>query len=181
MRKGLLLIDIQNDYFVGGKCELVKSEKALENALIVLNIFRAAQLPVIHVQHINIREKATFFLPNTNGVKIHKALSPKPDEDIIIKHSPNSFFETKLEQVVREKNITELIICGMMTHMCIDTTVRAAKDYKIPVTLIKDACATKDLSFDETIVSADEVNHVYFASLNNMFAEIVKAKEFSLD
>lgn len=180
MRKALLLIDIQNDYFSGGKCELFQPEKALENSLKALTAFRANQLPVIHVQHINIREGATFFLPNTYGVEIHESLTPKLNEDIIIKHAPNSFFETTLKEVIEERGVSELVICGMMTHMCIDTTVRAAKDYAIPVTLIKDACATKDLSFGEIQLSANQVSNVYFASLNNMFAKIISIDELYL-
>lgn len=105
MSKALLLIDIQNDYFPEGKCELFEPEKALENALKALTAFRANGLPVIHVQHINTREGATFFLPNTHGVEIHNALSPNPNEDIVIKHTPNSFFETKLKDIIEEKGI----------------------------------------------------------------------------
>lgn len=180
MRTALLLIDIQNDYFSGGKCELFQPEKALENALKALTTFRANHLPVIHIQHINIREGATFFLPNTYGAQIHKSLTPKSNETVVIKHAPNSFFETTLKEKLEEKDISHLVICGMMTHMCIDTTVRAAKDFKLLVTLLKDACATKNLSFGETKLSANEINNVYFASLNNMFAKIISTDELRL-
>jgi nicotinamidase-related amidase len=95
--------------------------------------------PIVNIQQIKdshrLREGATFFLPNTHGAEIHKALSPEPNEDVVIKHAPNSFFETNLHEIIKEKRIFELVVCGMMTHMCIDTTVRAAKDYKIPITL----------------------------------------------
>lgn len=180
MSKALLLIDIQNDYFSGGRSELVEPEKALDNALKVLTMFRDKDMPVIHVQHINLREGATFFLPNTHGAEIHKTLTPNPNEDIVIKHAPNSFFETTLSKIVEEKGISELVICGMMTHMCIDTTVRAAKDHGISVTLIHDACATKDLFFHDRKLSANEVNNVYFAGLDKMFAEIISIDDLCL-
>lgn len=173
MNKALLLIDIQNDYFPGGNWELFEPDKAVQNARKALMAFRDMGLPVIHVQHVNLREGAAFFLPDTQGVEIHKALTPIPGESIVVKHAPNSFFKTELLKILQEKNISQLVVCGMMTHMCIDTTVRAAKDYGLSVQLIQDACATKELSFGGRKLSADEVNHVYFASLDKMFADII--------
>lgn len=178
MCKALLLVDIQNDYFAGGKNELVEPENALKSAVEILTVFRTLGLPVIHIQHISLRKDATFFLPNTWGVEIHPALTPQTNEDIVIKHTPNSFFETNLNEIICEKGITELVVGGMMTHMCIDTTVRAAKDYAIPVTLLSDACATKDLTFNEKTLPAVTVNNVYFASLDKMFAKVVSVGEF---
>jgi len=180
MTKALLLIDIQNDYFSGGKNELFEPLKALDNALVALTAFRTANLPVIHVQHISTQTGATFFIPDTHGAEIHDALAPQANEHIVIKQSPNSFFETNLNEIINESRISELIVCGMMTHMCVDTTVRAAKDYAIPVTLLADACATKNLSFNGKILSAYEINKVYFASLNNMFAKIISTNELCI-
>ncbi|MCL1939063.1 MAG: cysteine hydrolase [Desulfovibrionaceae bacterium] len=180
MSKALLLIDIQNDYFAGGKSELFEPEKALCAAEKVLNMFRKNGLPVIHVQHINTREGATFFLPNTDGVKIHKRLAPCEGENVVIKHAPNSFYNTNLSDIIREKQLSELIVCGMMTHMCVDTTVRAAKDYGIPVTLVHDACATKDLVLGEERLPANMIQKAYLAGLNGMFAKIIVASEVQL-
>jgi len=177
MSKALLLIDIQNDYFPGGKSELANTDKALERATTVLDAFRDKNLPVIHIRHINLNPGAAFFLPNTAGAEIHPLLTPAAGETIITKHFPNSFCNTNLAEIIKEKGITELVICGMMTHMCIDTTVRAAKDHNIPVTLIKDACATKDLVYDGETISAEQVSSVFFASLNQMFAFIISAEE----
>lgn len=176
MNKALLLIDIQNDYFLGGKCELFEPKKALENTVKVLKNFRENGFPIIHVQHINLQEKATFFLPNTYGAEIHNSLMPKPNEDIVVKHFPNSFFETNLQKLLKEKEISELVICGMMTHMCIDTTVRAAKDNGYNITLISDACTTKDLEWNDLIIPANVVQNVYMSSLNSKFADVVTSE-----
>ncbi|MCL1824516.1 MAG: cysteine hydrolase [Betaproteobacteria bacterium] len=177
MSKALLLIDIQNDYFEGGKSELFEPEKALGAAEKVLDMFRENGLPVIHVQHINTREGATFFLPNTDGAKIHERLTPHDGESVIVKHAPNSFFDTNLNGIITDKQVSELVVCGMMTHMCVDTTVRAAKDYGIPVTLVHDACATKDLLFNGEKLSANVIQKAYLAGLNGMFAKIIAASE----
>lgn len=171
--KALVIIDVQNDYFPGGRCELVGTDHALKNIKQVLNHFRDKKDLVIHVQHINTRQGAGFFLPDTEGVKIHPDLTPQQGEPVIIKHTPNSFYETELLEVLKRLNVDELVVCGMMTHMCIDTTVRAAKDHAFPVTLIYDACATKDLTIMEHTIPAHTVHDAYMAGLNGMFAQVV--------
>ena len=71
-------------------------------------------------------------------------------------------------------------MCGMMTHMCVDTTVRAAKDLGYLVTLISDACATKDLEWNGLKLSASFINDVYMASLNGRFATVMSSTDYLL-
>lgn len=172
MKTALILIDIQNDYFDKGTMSLVGSDKAGNNANLILESFRTDSLPIIHIQHIATSPAATFFLPNTKGAEIHDCVYPLGKEKIIIKHYPNSFRETELLDYLRTKNITDLVICGMMTHMCIDATVRAAKDYGFRITLIGDACATKDLEINGQIVKAEEVQKSFLAALNYFYATV---------
>jgi len=128
-KTALLIIDVQNDYFKGGACELVDAEEALINAKHLLKLFREKKDLIIHIQHITIGSNATFFLPNTRGSKQHEEVTSKEGEHVIIKHYPNSFRETNLLEILKKEKITSLVILGMMTHMCIDATTRAAKDY----------------------------------------------------
>jgi nicotinamidase-related amidase len=176
MKTALLIVDIQNDYFQNGANSLVGSEKASLNARKILNKFRADGLPVVFIQHLAVQPTATFFLPNTKGVEIHKNVEPLPNEKIIIKHYPNSFRETELLDYLRSINITDLVICGMMTQMCIDATARAAKDFGFNIILIGDACATKDLEIGGEIVKASEVQNSFLSALN-YFYTIVKTTE----
>lgn len=175
MKLGLILIDIQNDYFKGGKYELVNSEQASKQALRILKFFREKQLPVFHIRHINLKPDAAFFIPDTKGSEIYKEVFPLPEEDIMIKHRPDSFIGTNLKEELNEKQVDTLVICGMMTHMCIDTTVRAAVNHGFSVTLIEDACATRDLKWGEITVSAEQVQCAYLAPLNGMFAKVQNA------
>ena len=177
MKKALLIIDVQNDYFEGGRSELHNPLAALANIEKTLDVFRKEKLPVIHIQHINTRIGATFFLPDTDGVLIHKNLTPRDTEHIVIKHAPNSFLRTILLNIIRENGITELVICGMMSHMCVDTTTRACMDYDIKAILLEDACATKSLSFNGKTISAETVQDTFMASLNGMFAKVIKTSE----
>jgi len=173
-----MLIDIQNDYFPNGNMELHNSNEACENAAAILNACRENDMLIIHVQHVSLGEQASFFIPNTVGVDIHPSVFPKMNEKLIQKNSPNSFLSTDLEEHLKENNINELIIGGMMSHMCIDATVRAAKDKGYKVTLIHDACATRALSFGRHTVSADDVHNTIMAALNNLYATLYSTREF---
>lgn len=177
MKTALLLIDIQNDYFAGGKMALVGPDQASVNAADLLATFRRLQLPVIHVQHIAAQAGATFFLPDTDGVKTHESVAPLAGETVITKHYPNSFRKTTLLQHLNDHDIGHLVIAGMMTHMCIDTTTRAACDLEFTVQLAHDACATKALTFDGVEIPADHVQRAYIAALNGSFAKAETTKE----
>jgi len=141
----------------------------------LLAAFRRTGLPVIHVQHISTRPGATFFLPDTQGAEIHECVAPQEGETIVRKHFPNSFRETPLLEHLRSRNITGLVIAGMMTHMCVDTTTRAAADLGFACQLAHDACATRALSFDGATVSAADVQTAFVASLNGFFAKVQSA------
>lgn len=176
--KALLIIDIQNDYFDGGAMPLVGSSIALKNAQHILEKFRQEQLPVIMIQHIASRPEAGFFLANTNGAKIHPDITPLDNEKVIIKHFPNSFHETELNEYLNDKGIDELIICGMMTHMCIDATTRAAKDIGYNCTLIGDACATRNLEIFGEKVNAEEVQKSFLAALDYFYANVITTDNY---
>ncbi|MDR2924790.1 MAG: cysteine hydrolase [Azoarcus sp.] len=169
----LLIIDIQNDYFPGGKMELAGSEAAVIKAEKLLNIFRNRELPVFHIQHISTRLNATSFLPQTEGANIHINVAPIENEKVIQKNYPNSFRETSLLKELRDGGITNLVVVGMMTQMCVDTTVRAAADLGFSCWLAHDACAAKDLSFAGKTVAAADVQTSYMAALNGLFAEVL--------
>lgn len=175
--RALLIIDVQNDYFPGGRCELVGSVQALERVRAVLNQFREKECPVIFVRHINTRPGAALFIPGTSGSEIHPDIAPMEGEPIVVKHAPNSFFQTNLQELLQAAGVSELVVCGMMTHMCIDTTVRAAKDYGIPVTLLYDACAARDLEIMGNCIPANTVHDAYMAGLNGMFADVKLAEQ----
>lgn len=177
MKQALLLIDIQNDYFPGGAMELVGSEQAAAQAAKLLAHFRERSLPVIHVQHISTREGATFFRPDTSGVEINDSVAPVAGEAVFRKNFPNSFRDTPLLEHLRGEGITDLVIAGSMTHMCIDTTTRAAADLGFRCLLVHDACATKSLTFGQVTVPAQQVQAAFVAALNGLFAQVVSAAE----
>jgi nicotinamidase-related amidase len=172
MSIALILIDIQNDYFPGGRMELVNSMEAAGAAARLLACFRKASWPVYHIQHISAHSTATFFLPGTSGVDIHPGVLPLPNESVITKHYPNSFRETDLLERLKADGIDQLLVCGMMTSMCVDATVRAAFDLGVSCTVAADACATRDLTFDGETIPARHVHGAFLAALGAVYANI---------
>ena len=172
MTKALIVIDIQNDYFPGGAMELVGSTEAAQVAAGVKASFKTEGLPVFMVQHIAQSPTATFFRSGTKGAELYEQLPLTEGDVLIVKHFPNSFRETTLLTELRELGIVDLTVVGMMTHMCIDTTVRAANDLGFNVTVISDACATRDLSFAGRTVEAADVQAAYLAALDGSFAAV---------
>lgn len=176
--KALLIIDIQNDYFPGGKMELDGMDDAAKKAGELLASFRKKNELVVHVRHLSVRPGATFFIPETFGSEIHPSVAPQPTEKVILKNYPNSFRNTGFDDFLKENRVSELIVCGAMSHMCIDTSVRAAFDLGYTCTVISDACATRNLSFDGKTVEASNVHLAYMAALNGTFASVISLSEY---
>ncbi len=177
MNTALVIVDIQNDYFPDGKLPLAGPVEASRQAARLLDYFRRAQWPVIHVQHLAVRPGATFFLPGTTGAEIHTTVQPLPDEPIVQKNFPNSFRDTHLLDVLREQQVNRLVICGMQTHMCVDATTRAAADFGFECTVAADACAARQLTFDGLTVPAEQVQHAFLAALNGSYARVLKVDQ----
>lgn len=178
MKAAIMLIDIQNDYFPGGKCELFQPEQAAAQARRVLDAFRCKHLPIYHIQHISTNGRTEFLLPNSHGSEIYGAVCPQGVENVVTKHTPNAFLRTGLEDTLHAQGIDHLVICGMMSHMCIDTTVRAAAALGFSATVLEDACTTRDLIWEQTVIPAQTVHQTIMTSLLGTFAQVLKTEEF---
>jgi len=177
MKTALLIVDIQNDYFPGGKMELEGSVAAGKKAGTLLSGFRAQQLPIIHIQHVSVQPGATFFLPNTPGVEINENVTPLAAEIVFQKNFANSFRQTPLLDCLKQNNVEQLVIAGMMTHMCIDATTRAAFDYGFRCRLAHDACATRALTFGGKLVPAEFVHNSFVSALHGIYANALTTDE----
>ena len=178
MRTGLVLVDIQNDYFPGGRMELVGISEAGQKSGGLLSFFRDNKWPTFHIQHLSVRKRATFFLPDTRGAEIHNCIKPLSDERIIQKFYPNSFRETTLLEELKKNQIEQVVVCGAMSHMCIDATTRAAFDLGFECVAIKDACATRNLEFDDKTIAADQVHASFMAALGSAYAKVLTIEAF---
>jgi len=176
MKKALIIIDIQNDYFSGGTMELVDIDTTLQNTNKLIKYARLQEYKIYFIQHISLNHGATFFLPNTHGCELNDSLD-RQGETIIKKNYPNSFRDTNLLDELKQNNLNELVICGAMTHMCVDSTVRAGFDLGYKITLANDACATKDLKFNDTTIKAQDIQNSFISALGGVFCETKSTTE----
>ena len=175
----LLVIDIQAFYYPGGMVPLVEPEAASANARRLVEAFRRAGRPVIHVQHLPKGVDA----PDPTGVdpqyRIHPDVLPSEGEVVIGKHHANAFRDTELLTTLRNLGVTKLIVCGMQTHMCVEAAVRAAADLGFEVTVVRDACATRALTDNGVEVPAAQVHAAALAAMASSYATVVSTAELT--
>jgi len=162
----LVLIDIQMFYFKDGQMPLDNPEKASKNAEKILHTFRSEGMEVIHVRH-EIGKNAG----------IHPDVTPKEGEKVITKRRANSFAGTGLAAFLEKKGITHLVIAGMMTHMCVEATARAASDMGQQVTVASDACATRDITYRGETIPSRHVHLSTLASLERTYGKVLFTRQ----
>ena len=162
----LLIIDIQDFYFPGGRSALVEPEKAAVNAAKLLEYFRKEHLPVIHVRH-----------NSETGGNINDIVKPLSGEKVFSKDEVNCFVGTGLNDYLKTIKTDTLVICGMQTHMCVEAAVRAATDLGYKCILVHDACATKDLKFGDIVIKSADVHYSTLATLRS-YAKVISVEEF---
>jgi len=163
-RTALLLIDIQEFYFRGGRLPLEGCDEAVKVASGLLHFFRQNQLPVIHVMH-------------QGGGEIHPLVAPGKGEKVFVKKEVNAFLGTGLYDYLQQLGIRHLVLAGMQTHMCLEAAVRAASDFGFRCTVIQDACATRTLVWEKDTVPAPMVQTAVFATLK-AYGTIMPADAF---
>lgn len=176
-KRAIIVVDIQNDYFPGGLNPLVGIDAAAANAARVIEKARKDGDEVIHVRHEFAFPNAPFFNAGSDGAQIHPVAAPADDETVILKNHPSSFHETGLADLLKGKGVTDVVVLGAMSHMCIDATTRAAADSGFKTTVIHDACATCDLEFAGEKVPAAQVHAAMMAALAFAYAHVTTTAE----
>lgn len=177
-QRGLIVVDLQNEYLSTGKLPLFGIEAATANAVAVIANARAKGIPVFHIRHEFANGEAPVFVPGTDGVKIQPAVAPVGDEPVIVKNHINSFRETDLKQQLDARGIEEIVVVGAMSHMCVDAVVRAASDMGYPVTVLHDACATLDLAFNGVTVPASHVHAAMMAAFDFGYGTVKSTQDY---
>jgi len=171
-KTALLIVDVQEFYFPGGRMQLENPELAGMNAGLLLDHFRNNEMLVYHVRHN--------FEP---GGDIHPYVKPIEGEAVISKDQVNAFAGTGLLEMMQRDSVEQLVICGMQTHMCMEAAVRAAHDYGFTCLVASDACATRALQFEEHIISAKNVHYSTLNTLQGSYARVITTdaiiREFS--
>ncbi|MCF2870512.1 cysteine hydrolase [Octadecabacter sp. G9-8] len=182
-KSALILIDIQNDYFPDfpdSKMPLPGMNAAGENAAQLLSAARQNDTLIVHVQHVMASTAAPFFHPGTPGANIHTCVTPHEGEMVIPKGRPNSFFGTKLKDVLQDHNVEHLILCGAMTQMCVDATARAAVDLGFKITVAHDACAAANVAHNGVDVTANLVHASIMAPLAASYGSVLATSDCTI-
>lgn len=171
----LILIDCQNTYRQG-LMQLTNVEPAIIEAKKLLDHARALKIPVIHIQH-DAGPGSPYDVSAEIG-KICDEVAPIAGEKIITKQYPNAFIETALDVELKNLGISNIVIAGFMTHMCVNSTAHGGFNLGYNMTVVASATATRSLeSANGKVLSAEEVQDGAIASTRDLYAAIANQVE----
>ena len=171
-KSALILIDCQNTYRKG-IMQLVGVEPALIQCQALLNRFREAGRPVIHIQH-DAGVGSPYDVYGHSGA-IADVVKPQSGEPVVVKNYPSSFEKTNLDSILKRYGVEDLTIAGFMTHVCVNSTARAAFNHGYKATVVANATATRSLPNPMGgIVSSSELHNASLAALHDFFAVVVR-------
>ena len=166
----LLIVDAQREY-VDGVLPLVGVTEALTVGGRLLARARSTGTPVVHILH---RGGGPLFNPESIGFQAAAPLIPLDNEVVIEKTQANAFFETTLQEVLAATGRKNLLVIGFMTHNCVSSTVRAAKEKGYACTVVAPATGTRDLPDGHGgTIPAAMVQSACLAGLSDTLANIV--------
>ena len=156
MKRALLVVDVQNEYF-SGLLPITHPQGHLTNILRVMDAAATRDIPLVVVQHTFPQPDKPFFQRGTPQWELHPEVQGRPHDLLIEKNLPGSFTGTELESWLRQQGIDTVVISGYMTHMCCDTTARQAVHRGFNVEFLSDATGTLPLDNSAGQVSAEEL------------------------
>lgn len=177
-KRAVIIVDLQKDYLATGNFALAGIDAAAANAARIVAAARARGDRIVHIHHVSTEADSPLFAPETDGINPIPAVEPQAGDTVIIKNYPNSFRETPLHQTLQADGIEEVVVIGAMSDMCIDATARAAADLGYGLTVVHDACATRDKAFGDTVVPAGQVHATIMAALEFGYGKVTTTAEF---
>jgi len=177
MKKALLVIDVQNEYFSGKlKVTYPDSDKSLDNIIKVMDYAKENNIIIIVVQHTAIYGE--IFLKDSIEWEVHPEVIRKYYDYRIEKTKPSSFYKTNLEEILKKENIEGVIISGYMTQMCCDTTAREAYHMGYLVEFLSDATGTIDVSNKVGTISSKDLHNATLIAQSLGFSNVMSSDEF---
>ena len=166
---GLLVVDVQNDFVSSkGSCALrgddVSTAEAMVPKLIrLIEEARRVALPIIYVKttHSDWTDTPSWIYRKSQqkklntcregswGAELYEGISPLPQERVVIKHRYSGFINTDLNTVLKAKGIQSVMVTGVATNVCVETTARDAYMFDYYVTMIDDCVAAYDPKLHE--------------------------------
>jgi nicotinamidase-related amidase len=170
-RSALLVVDIQDSFKATSRWELRNNPRFEENVDRLIQAWRGAGLPVIFVLHT---DPDPGFETTSPFFKLMDFLKPKPGEPVILKNTRNAFTSTNLQEMLREKGVERLVVTGISTEQCCETTTRVAADLGFDVDFVTEATRTFPITDEATgeVLSTDEIVRRTEMVLRGRFARI---------
>jgi nicotinamidase-related amidase len=176
MKRALLVIDVQNEYFFG-KLPVSHPPGSLGNILRVMDVAAAQQIPVVVIQNTSLAANSPVFRKGSPEWELHPEVARRHREVLIEKNWPDSFAETTLAEWLKGNGIDTLTVCGYMTQMCCDTTARRAYHLGYGVEFLSDATGTLAFKNEAGSVTAEELHRAILVT-QCRFSKVLKTDEW---
>lgn len=177
IRKALLVIDVQNEYFTG-RLPVTYPEGSLGNILKAMDRAALADIPVAIIQHTAPSQDSPTFRKGSDGWKLHPEIEERKRDILIEKNLPGSFTGTELEKWLRDKGVSRVAICGYMTQMCCDTTARQAFHLGFQVDFLSDATGTLSMQNSAGSISASDLHRAVLVTMAAKFGRVMRTEEW---
>ena len=176
--QALIVIDVQNEYFEGGKMPITYPENSFNTIKEAMRAARNNNIPVVLIQHTETWEHADSFRPGTRQHEIHPEVLEIGGDVTFEKHKPSSFHETGLDAYLKEHNIDTITICGYMTQMCCDTTARQGAHMGYQVNFLSDATGTLSFTNAAGSISAKDLHEATLITQAFAFSRVMTTGEW---
>lgn len=177
MRRCLLVIDVQNEYFIG-KLPVTYPANTLPNILRAMDAAQVAAIPVIVIQHAAPQPDSSVFRRGSLEWQLRSEVAVRPRASLIHKNLPGSFTGTELESLLRQKQADTVVIAGYMTQMCCDTTARQALHLGFNVEFLSDATGTLDVSNEAGAITAEDLHRAILVTQQMRFGKVMSTDQW---
>lgn len=177
-KRALIVIDVQNEYF--GDTFLIEYppvEESLNNILQTMDAAKAADIPIVVVQH-SAPEDSPIFAKGSVGWELHPAVGDKPRDLLIEKELADAFANTDLMSWLNQRQINTLTVVGYMTHNCDASTIYHAAHAGFTVEFLADASGSLPYENQAGKASAEEIHRVFSVVFHSNFAAVTSTKDW---
>jgi nicotinamidase-related amidase len=177
MKKALLVIDVQNEYFTG-KLPITYPEGSLDNIIKAMAAASNNNVPIVVVQHTAPQQYSMTFRKGSHEWSLHPAIEAQSYDYLIEKNLPGSFTGTDLEMWLRERSIDTVVVSGYMTQMCCDTTARQAMHLGFSVEFLSDATGTLQITNSAGTIGAAELHKAILITQAMRFSKVLTTEQW---
>lgn len=177
MKRALLVIDVQNEYFTGN-LPVTYPPDSLTNILKAIEAAKMNNIEIIVIQHTAPQKDSETFVKGSNEWELHTEIKATKFSHQIEKSLPGSFTNTDLEKWLKDREIDTITICGYMTQMCCDTTARQGLHLGFSVEFLSDATGTLDISNYAGKIKAEELHKAILITQAMRFSRVLSTNKW---